>query len=622
MRNAISGLIAAVMLMSCLLCPAVCRAEKPTSTEPALVPWPKSITSAVGFEPLTSGTRIVVSDTKLQPLATLLSQEICRVTALKLPTARKTGGSGDIILRLSDKMKADEGYLLTVSAGTIVVEGRTYRGIAWGTASLVQAMYCSGDKWGLPRMTILDEPVAKYRGLLIDVARRWHPIESLLPIIEMCRLYKINYIQLHLNDQQSTVFTFKAYPQLASTYKGHRRTYTLDEITSLVKYADERGVTIIPELEGPGHHAGNLRNIWGRGHTLDIANEKTYQGLKVLIGELCVVFKSSPYIHIGADEGSFGALGKSDEEKAYMARHGVKRGLLNHYIKRVDEIVKSYGKRTICWEGFHGDGGGLPKDIIVMPFESTYNPAGKLVKHGFSVINTAWKPLYVVNRRNWPAQYIYENWNLWLWEHHVNTRTHIQLKRSDPVLGAQMCAWEQQPEIELPSTRCRIHAMSERIWNPDANRNYADFAGRCARTDELLDRLIGAVAVQAHGITGEQDRGYEFFAKPFTVSLSAPAIGTIHYTLDGEDPTADSPQYEKPIHITTAQTRHKKMFFNSRTKRFMAQGPVCTLKARIFDAAGKPVGEVITIRNYWYKGPDAPKSPAVPKSRKTPKKGK
>ena len=435
MRNGIPGRIAAVVLMNCILWPAACRAEKPTSTEPALVPWPKSVTTIAGFETLTSGMRIVTSDAKLQPLAAVLSQEIYRATALKLPIAGGVGGSGDIVLRLSDKIKADEGYRTKVGAGTITVEGRTYRGVAWGTVSLVQAMYCSDGKWGLPRMTIVDEPVAQYRGLLIDVARKWHPIESLLPIVEMCRLYKINYIQLHLNDQQSTVFPFKAYPQLASTYKGHRRTYTREEITSLVKYADDRGVTIVPELEGPGHHAGNLRTLWGRGSTLDIANERTYQGLKVLIGELCDVFKSSPYVHIGADEGSFGALGKSDEEKAYMARHGLKGGLLNHYIKRVDEIVKSYGKHTICWEGFHGDGGGLPKDIIVMPFESAYNPANNLVKHGFSVINTAWKPLYVVGNKKWPAEYIYDHWNLWLWEHHINTRVHIQLKRTDPVLG-------------------------------------------------------------------------------------------------------------------------------------------------------------------------------------------
>jgi hexosaminidase len=272
----------------------------------------------------------------------------------------------------------------------------------------------------------------------------------------------------------------------------------------------------------------------------------------------------------------------------------------------MNEIIKKQGKQTICWEGFHGDGGGgakIPKDILVMPFESTYNPANNLVKLGYTVINTAWKPLYVVNEKHWPAQYIYENWNLRLWEHHINTRCHIQLTPDDPVLGAQMCAWEQPADRELPSLRVRLHAMGERIWNPDAGKTYAGFAARAAKTDKLLDRVLGFVDVQAEGLSGKQYRGFEYFWDPIAVRLSAVPVGTIHYTIDGKDPTLQSPKYAGPIRLGKDDARLEKLFFNGRTKRFEDSGDVVRVKARTFDAAGRPVGDVVTVRQYWRKNP-------------------
>jgi hexosaminidase len=477
-------------------------------------------------------------------------------------------------------------------------------------------------------MTVEDEPVARYRGLLIDVARQWHPVETLRPLITMCRLYKINYMQLHLNDQQSVTFPSQAFPQLRSESKGQRRTYTPEELEGLVRFADARGVTLVPELEGPGHHSGALRTLWGRQGTscLDMASEKTYEGLDTLIGEICRVFASSPYVHIGADECDLKGVGDSGEEKAFMAAHGLQgpTGLYHYYIARVNEIVKKHGKQTICWEGFHGDGGGgvkIPKDILVMPFESTYNPANRLVGLGYTVINTAWKPLYVVGARKWPASYIYENWNLWLWEHHINTNTHIQLKPTDPVLGAQMCAWEQPAEAELPSTRERLHAMSERIWNPDAGKTYADFAARARATDRLLDRVLGLIEVQADGLSGRQRGDFYYFWEPVTVRLSCPPIGTIRYTLDGKEPSAESPPYAGPFTLTRDNTHLEKLFYDRRVGRHLAQGDVVRVKARIFDAAGRPLGDAVTVRQYWHKDPAELEKEEPPASKGQPQPG-
>ena len=580
------------------------------SPSPNLIPWPKSVKLENGSMTLSGSSRIVFTDATLEPLAKVLSDEVYPSTAVRLKTAAGPAGAGDIVLQLDPKFKG-ESYALNVD-DRAAVRGGNYRAVAWGTVTLLQGIEpAEGGRLRLAKMAVEDEPVAAYRGLMIDVARQWHPAQTLRPLIEMCRLYKINYLQLHLNDQQSFTFPSKAFPSLASSSKGQRRTYMPEEITGLVRYGNQRGVTLVPEIEGPGHHSGALRSLWGRKGTscMDMASEKTYEGMDTLIGEVCDVFASSPYIHIGADEADLHGVGTSDEEKAFMAQHGLQGagGLYNYYIVRMNQIIRKHGRQTICWEGFHGDGGGgvqIPKDIIVMPFESTYNPANRLVSKGYSVINTAWKPLYVVGSKKWPAQYIYESWNLWLWEHHVNTRTHIQLKKTDPVLGAQMCAWEQSADVELPSTRDRIHAMSERVWNPDAGKTYADFARRAEKTDKLLDRVLGFVDVKTRGLTGRENRGFEYFWDPITVELSCPAVGTIHYTIDGKDPTAESPKYAGPIGLSKGNTRSEKLFYNRRVGRYQDQGDVVRVKARIFDAGSKPIGDVITIAQYWHRSPE------------------
>ena len=575
-----------------------------------LVPWPKHLELGRGFLALTPSSRIVPRQPALAPLAKVLSDELYLATAVRLAVADGEAGAGDVVLDLEPTL-GEEHYVLTV-ADRVVIRGGDYRAVAWGTVTLLQAIG-PGRQLRLPRMKIDDRPSLPYRGLLVDVARKWHPVETLRPLVEMCRLYKIKFMQLHLNDQQSFTFPSTAFPQLRSSYRGQRRTYTLEELRGLVRYADERGVTLVPELEGPGHHSGALRKLWGRKGTscLDMASEATYRGLEKLVGEICEVFASSPYFHIGADECYLRGVGKSPEEKAFMASHGITSpgGLYNYYIVRMHQIVKARGKQTICWEGFHRDGGGgvkIPKDIIVMVFESRYNPANNLVRLGYRVINAAWKPLYVVNKRNWPAQYIYESWNPWLWEHHINRRCHIQLERTDPVLGAQMCAWEQPAERELPSLRTRLHAMSERLWNPDAGRTFEDFARRAQAADDLLDRLLGIVEVKVKGLPGGGRGGFFYFWDPITVELSCPPIGTIHYTTDGSEPTPASPTYTGPITITAADARPEKLFFNHRTKRYEARGDVVRLKARIFDGAGKPLGDVTTVLRLWHKRPDAP----------------
>ncbi len=156
------------------------------------------------------------------------------------------------------------------------------------------------------------------------------------------------------------------------------------------------------------------------------------------------------------------------------------------------------------------------------------------------------------------------------------------------MLGAQMCAWEQGAEAELPSLRARLAAMSERLWAPDAGRSWEDFERRFRVADALLDRMISPVAVRAEGLAG--DPGDRTFTGTLTVRLEAAPAGTIRYTLDGKEPGPDSPAYREPLKIAAKDCRGQGVAWFGGTKRHRRQASLATLRARLFGANDVPLG--------------------------------
>jgi hexosaminidase len=179
--------------------------------------------------------------------------------------------------------------------------------------------------------------------------------------------------------------------------------------------------------------------------------------------------------------------------------------LLRYFIVSVNELVKKQGRKTIVWEGFRREGKlEIPREILVMPFEGgKYYRPDHLVEDGYTLINTSWQPLYVVSHRSapigqWPPEHIYK-WNMFRWEHFrqwAPAYNPIQLPETAHVIGAQMCAWEQPEEVEIPSLRQRLPAMSERLWSYPASGEFSDFAARLSITDASLTRLLGTVLTE------------------------------------------------------------------------------------------------------------------------------
>ncbi len=407
------------------------------------------------------------------------------------------------MLQIDNKIRADEQILMlrklepertTDGAHTIaidrqaVVTGFDYRATAEGSSTILQLLGRANDGFRLPRLTIKDWPHADYCGVLLDVARQDHPIEAIKQVVQLCRLYKARYLQLHLTDDQGWTFPSTKYPQLGSkNYGAHGgiapRVYKLDELKELVAYADARGVTLVPELEMPGHSGAAARSLpeifdainpqskqpVGIG-CMNMSNEALYPALDTIIGEMCDVFKSSPYFHVGGDEVTFGRVSLHSGYKAFMKKHGLKNDteLGEHFVREVCLLVKKHGKKAIKWEGMSNY---ATKDVIIMCWENNSTVATDAIARGYTTITCPWG-----------LGVPWEEWNMY----RCNAS---QLKKNDSVLGATLVAWEQPPQFHINSLR-NLASRQERTWGPDNKVTVAGFAARFQPLDAVAGKLL------------------------------------------------------------------------------------------------------------------------------------
>ena len=233
----------------------------PPATNPAyqLIPYPASLTPGVGNLNVGVGNSIVVNNASLWTLGGVLSNEIYSITGRQLPVRICAPSAGDIDLAINSAL-AGEQYTYNVGSQA-QVSGGNYQAIAEGTTTLLQSLGSTPGSITLPKVSIADQPAANtsYRAMMVDVARSYHSITTLEQDIELCRLYKIPYLQLHLTDDQA--FTFQtSVPGInggnTTGTQGDPRTipvYTTQQLQSLESFANARGVTIVPEIEMPGH---------------------------------------------------------------------------------------------------------------------------------------------------------------------------------------------------------------------------------------------------------------------------------------------------------------------------------------------------------------------------------
>ena len=536
------------------LLPVLLACAMAQAVAPQWVPLPTSLTLGQGALTLDKESRISAANKELEPLARVLAGEIQQTSGVELSTAkRRPDGAGarpigyhdpvDIVLRLDPQLKG-EAYTLDAqesvtpagSMGCVTVAGGTYQSVASGTVTLLQALRTASGALTLPRMHIADEPAFPYRGVLIDLARKYHSPGGIEQVIGLCRMYKIRYLQLHLTDDQLFMFPSTRFPQLGKSNqefahfepasKPHIAPYTLDELKGLETYARDRGVYLVPELDLPGHSgrliadAPDVFGIPGNGSTVNIASPKTLAALTVLMNEVMDVFQSTPYVHLGADEVGLGGLDQTAEYQQAEAQFGIKsvHDLYCKFIADLHAVVAKRGKKTIVWEEAWNPAGTypLPKEVIVMSWTHGRNPAD-IAKSGYQVINASWTPLYIVRGDKRPLEFLF-NWKLPMFGRgHLGDDTFTTLTENSGILGTQLCSWENAENIEIQSLRERLALVGEKAWNPAVGGTLADFKARLAHTDRILDKLVNPISIQVKGTFTKDENT---FTDPLTIPSS------------------------------------------------------------------------------------------------------
>jgi len=373
-----------------------------------------------------------------------------------------------------------EGYRMTADETGVDLYASSGVGMHHALSALLERIGQEDDRLTVPAVDVTEAPDCSYRGLMVDLARQRHPLEYLLKYIDLCWKNRASHLQLHFTDDQSFTLPLNCLPALAT----EGRTYTREEIAELNDYAAKRGIILVPEVDIPGHTAQFFRKypeIFGTAGVLPACQE-VFDILRTIYAEVKQMFPHSPWIHIGGDEAAVGNWDKCERTQAYMKAHGIAdlEEMYAEYIRIATDIILELGCTPVVWEGFAKEyNDRISREVIVIAWESYYQPAYDLAAAGFTLINCSWKPLYIVTPdTHWTPDEILgwhpHNWQHW-WNKSAAYPDGYTIEDSYPVLGGQLCAWGDRLagytdiikgcDEELALIAERLPALCRHTWN-------------------------------------------------------------------------------------------------------------------------------------------------------------
>ena len=511
----------------------------------------------------TEQSGVVCKQKELLKVAELFAQNIKKSTGLELPIVKRS--KNPIILKIDKKMGNPEAYTLFIYTDAVEIYGGSPAGVYYGLQTLMQMLppavesdtVVSGVEWSLPIAVIEDFPRFKYRGMHVDPCRHFMPLEHIYKQVDWMSKFKFNTLHFHLTDDQLWTFEVKKYPLLTevgtqrtnvdgSVYKGGY--FTQEELKELVDYAAVRGVTIIPEIEMPGHAMAALaaypeygctggpykvRTTWGvEEHLLCAGNDSVFQFIEDVLTELVSVFPSE-YIHIGGDECPTNIWHACPKCQARMQAEGLQTEteLHGYFIRRVEQILYKLGRKMIGWDEILD--GGASETATVMSWRGSKGGI-KAANQGNQAIMTPWDICYFDHYQGsklfepmaqsgfLPLEKVY-NWEPISDEIHPSQR--------DKILGGQANLWaEYMPDYRQAEYMIypRLLALSEVLWT-SSYRNYKDFTERLAVVQPRLD--YGNINYHIPLPEGPQAQYIEFLDS-VKVELSNTLNYVIYYTLN------------------------------------------------------------------------------------------
>jgi hexosaminidase len=560
-----------------------------TDPNAGIIPAPVSVKKSPGTFILSQETSFF-ADTVNNKAVVFLADYLQNSTMLRLPVKLNSGVSKDNSIVLTsagtDGLPA-EGYRLTISPTKITIAAKG-AGLFYGIQSLIQMMPLErGAVAKLPCLQIEDYPRFGYRGLMLDVCRHFFNTTFVKRYIDLIAAYKLNTFHWHLTDDQGWRIEIKKYPKLTSVGGFRKETlignyydrtpqqfdntkyggyYTQDEIRQVVKYAADRYITVVPEIEMPGHamaalaaypeygcdSAENYQVLtkWGVNNDIFCPKEKTFAFLEDVLTEVIALFPGK-YIHIGGDEAPKVAWKKSAYCQALIKRLKLKdeHGLQSYFIQRIEKFVNTRGRSIIGWDeilegglapnatvmSWRGEEGGIEAarqnhDVIMTP-----SSAGLYLDHAQGKLNT--EPLTIGG--NAPLQKTYS---------YNPTPDALNEAQKKYIKGVQGNLWTEYIATEnkvLYMTLPRLLAVAEVAWTPLANKNFKDFAE---------NRLPGQLAwldknnynYRVPSVIGAKDT--VMFGSELKVDLKPSVKGAkVYYTIDGYTPTDNDMECTIPM---------------------------------------------------------------------------
>ncbi|MFT4666926.1 MAG: hexosaminidase [Gammaproteobacteria bacterium] len=582
-----------ITLCACCCFLLTCQTSVPgdlQKNEYNLIPLPAQIEAASGQFQISDQVRIFSeeSNNDFTNVASFLQKEIAERSGLKLSIAKDAAKKDLIVIRKNEAITNKEGYKLSVNPYDILIEAAEPAGAFYAVQTLLQLYSKNKGQSSFACVNITDSPRYPYRGMHLDVARHFFPSSFIKKYIDLMAIHKLNTFHWHLTEDQGWRIEIKKYPKLQEVAafrketlvghysdqphqfdgKRHGGFYTQEEVKEIVAYAKERFITVIPEIELPGHSQAaiaaypelgctgkptEVATLWGVFEDVYCPTEETFTFLENVLLEVMTLFPSE-YIHIGGDECPKAAWEKSAFCQQLIKKEGLKNeeGLQSYFISRIEKFLNKNGKQIIGWDeilegglapnatvmSWRGMKGGIEAarqnhDVIMTPTSHCY--------FDYYQSNSGEEPLAIGGFLPLKKVYLFEP-----------TPEELTAEEAKHILGAQGNVWteymktEQQVEyMAFP----RAIALAEVNWSPKSKRNYDDFAKRLGLHLPKLDRLKvnyanhlfevnTNIAPKVDGTDG------------VLVSLSTlTPDGKIYYSLDGSSPNQKSTLYEKPISL-------------------------------------------------------------------------
>lgn len=631
------------LLIICLLAISACSAEAQNSKQDiSIVPIPVSHQFNYGSFSIkkTTAIELVTNNGDAKRVAEFLSNRLKTATGYAMPVkvVRKVSNTpGNIRLAfIKDLQLGDEGYRINVTPSTVSISANKAAGLFYGMQSFLQLLpkeverkkgLASNTTWTVPTISITDYPRFSWRGLMLDVSRHFFTKDEVKSFIDDMARYKYNLLHLHLTDDQGWRLEIKSLPELTKvgawrpkregmyantsapdpnepkTYGGF---YTHDDVRELVKYASDRFVNILPEIDVPGHslaaiasyphltctpgtysvNAGEKFMEWPEGdhfyalldNNLCPAKEEVYGFLDKVFTEVAQLFPFQ-YVHMGGDEAAKNFWEKNNLIKDLMQKESLKdmNEVQSYFVKRVEKIINAKGKKLIGWDEILE--GGLAPNAAVMSWRGMKGGIDA-AKAGHEVVMSPTDFVYLDYMQGDPITepLIYASLRL------KKTYDFNPLPQGvDPklILGGQGNLWtEQMTNMRTVQymTWPRGLAIAESVWSLDGKKNWNNFVQRVEKQMERLDEAKVKYAKTMYepifATAKEGDR--------VRVTLATEIEGVdIHYSLDDTHPDEFYPKYTAPILVPhDAATLKVVTYKNGKQVGRQINMPVVELKRR------------------------------------------